>query len=156
MQSSLSLTKQCFCQQDPAVASTDRIKEYLISLNQVEPTETVLVSAQRDENAAGAKGDGSSPHSLRPEGEPAEKLTRLRHHPPPPPNQSSSEDALLCGQQLLNATSLCDVESVWSNWSMKSDSTFNTRDEATFRDGLAALDASIASLQRTIQLDLQK
>lgn len=135
MQSSLSLTKQRFSQQHPAVVSTERIKEYLISLNQVEPTEPVPLSAERDE---------SSPHSIRHEqrGEPT--------------NKSSSEDALPCGQQLLNATSLCDVESVWSNWSMKSESTFNTRDEAAFRDGLAALDASIASLQRTIQLDLQK
>ncbi|XP_038125002.1 uncharacterized protein ccdc14 isoform X2 [Cyprinodon tularosa] len=44
----------------------------------------------------------------------------------------------------------------WSNWSRRSESSFNTRDEAAFRDGLAALDASIASLQRTIQLDLRK
>ncbi|XP_029941868.1 uncharacterized protein ccdc14 isoform X2 [Salarias fasciatus] len=40
-----------------------------------------------------------------------------------------------------------------STWS---ESSFNTRDEAAFRDGLAALDASIASLQRSIQLDLRR
>ncbi|XP_068165506.1 coiled-coil domain-containing protein 14 isoform X2 [Antennarius striatus] len=45
-------------------------------------------------------------------------------------------------------------ESVCSDWSVKSWSTFDTRDEAAFRDGLSALDASIASLQKTLQMDL--
>ncbi|XP_075873645.1 putative ATP-dependent RNA helicase DDX4 isoform X2 [Nelusetta ayraudi] len=45
-----------------------------------------------------------------------------------------------------------EEESVMSDLS----STFNTRDEAAFKDGLSALDASIASLQKTIQLDLAK
>lgn len=49
-----------------------------------------------------------------------------------------------------------DVESVISDWSVQSESSFNTRDEAAFRDGLAALDASIASLQKTLKLDLVK
>jgi len=35
-----------------------------------------------------------------------------------------------------------------------SGSTFDTRDEVDFCNGLAALDASIASLQRSIKLDL--
>ncbi|XP_068612520.1 coiled-coil domain-containing protein 14-like [Brachionichthys hirsutus] len=45
-------------------------------------------------------------------------------------------------------------ESACSEWSAGSGSTFDTRDEAAFRDGLSALDASIASLQRTIKMDL--
>lgn len=45
-----------------------------------------------------------------------------------------------------------ESESVMSDLS----STFNTRDEVAFKDGLSALDASIASLQKTIQLDLAK
>lgn len=49
-----------------------------------------------------------------------------------------------------------DVESVVSDWSVQSESSFNTRDEAVFRDGLAALDASIASLQKTLRMDLIK
>ncbi|CAG5934424.1 uncharacterized protein ccdc14 [Menidia menidia] len=49
----------------------------------------------------------------------------------------------------------CDLESLWSDRSAWSASTFDTRDEAAFRDGLAALDASIASLQKTIRLDLR-
>ncbi|XP_047211563.1 uncharacterized protein ccdc14 isoform X2 [Girardinichthys multiradiatus] len=154
---SLSLTRQYFGLRDPAVASTDCIKAYLMSLSQVEPThtETVRVTAERDKNTSERRDDGSSHYPIRPEqgDKPAETLTRHQDHHP---NQSSSRDVLPCGRQLLNSTSHCDVESVSSSWSMKSESTLNTRDEAAFRDGLAALDASIASLQKTIQLDLKK
>lgn len=60
-------------------------------------------------------------------------------------------------RQLFNSSlSHCDRISLSSDWSMRSGSTFDTRDEAAFRDGLAALDASIASLQKTIQLDLRR
>lgn len=52
--------------------------------------------------------------------------------------------------------SQCDVESVWSDWSLKSGSTLNSRDEAAFRDGLSALDTTIASLLKSIQLDSNK
>ncbi|XP_051997045.1 coiled-coil domain-containing protein 14-like isoform X2 [Xyrauchen texanus] len=52
--------------------------------------------------------------------------------------------------------SSCDINSLASDWSLNSWSTFNTRDEQNFRDGLAALDASIASLQRTLKADLNK
>lgn len=52
--------------------------------------------------------------------------------------------------------SSCDIKSVASNWSASSWSSFNTLDEQDFRNGLAALDASIASLQRTIQSDLNR
>ncbi|XP_051568336.1 coiled-coil domain-containing protein 14-like isoform X2 [Myxocyprinus asiaticus] len=52
--------------------------------------------------------------------------------------------------------SSCDIKSLASDWSLNSWSTFNTRDEQNFRDGLAALDASIASLQRTLKADLNK
>ncbi|KAM4626741.1 coiled-coil domain-containing protein 14 [Discoglossus pictus] len=38
-----------------------------------------------------------------------------------------------------------------SDWSMTSFSTFTTHDEQDFRNGLAALDANIAKLQRTLQ-----
>ncbi|KAJ8255363.1 hypothetical protein GJAV_G00204030 [Gymnothorax javanicus] len=52
--------------------------------------------------------------------------------------------------------SSCDIKSVASNWSASSWSSFNTIDEQEFRKGLALLDASIASLQRTIQSDLNR
>ncbi|PWA16749.1 hypothetical protein CCH79_00019543 [Gambusia affinis] len=138
VQNSLSVIKQYFGQQNQVVASTDRIKEYLISLNHGEPThtESLRVAAEREENS---KGDGSHQREQCVETLPHHQ--DHHHHP----NLSVSEDV-----------PLSEVESVWSNWSMKSESTFNTRDEAAFRDGLAALDASIANLQKTIQLDLRK
>ncbi|KAM4537680.1 uncharacterized protein ccdc14 [Fundulus diaphanus] len=152
VQESLPRAPQYSGKQDPAAASVDRIKEYLLSLDQVEPTrtESVRVAAERDENTSELKDDGSSHRPIRPE--PSDGAAETL----PRPNQPSSEDVLPCGRRLLNSTSHCDVESVWSSWSMKSESTFNTRDEAAFRDGLAALDASIASLQKTIQLERRK
>lgn len=55
-----------------------------------------------------------------------------------------------------NSFSSCDIKSLASDWSVNSWSTFNTRDEQEFRNGLAALDASIASLQRTLKADLKR
>lgn len=55
-----------------------------------------------------------------------------------------------------NSFSSCDIKSLASNLSANSWSTFNTRDEREFRNGLAALDASIASLQRTLKADLKR
>ncbi|XP_055021779.1 coiled-coil domain-containing protein 14 isoform X2 [Boleophthalmus pectinirostris] len=71
--------------------------------------------------------------------------------------QSSCQPQLPCpsgSHQGLNQGPEHDVDSVISDWSSQSDSSFNTRDEAVFRDGLAALDASIASLQQTLKMDL--
>ncbi|XP_077573164.1 uncharacterized protein ccdc14 isoform X2 [Stigmatopora nigra] len=48
------------------------------------------------------------------------------------------------------------VDAFSPDCSMRSMSTIDTRDEAAFRDGLAALDASIASLQKTIKQDLAR
>ncbi len=55
-----------------------------------------------------------------------------------------------------NTFSSCDIKSLASDWSINSWSTFNTQDEQNFRDGLAALDASIESLQKTLRVDLKK
>ncbi|KAF7711149.1 coiled-coil domain-containing protein 14 [Silurus meridionalis] len=55
-----------------------------------------------------------------------------------------------------NSFTSCDIKSLTSDWSVNSYSTFNTRDEQDFRNGLAALDASIASLQRTLKADLKR
>ncbi|XP_059416813.1 coiled-coil domain-containing protein 14-like isoform X3 [Carassius carassius] len=57
---------------------------------------------------------------------------------------------------LENTFSSCDIKSLASDWSMNSWSTFNTQDEQNFREGLAALDASIESLQKTLKVDLKK
>ncbi|CAL8397853.1 unnamed protein product [Boreogadus saida] len=43
---------------------------------------------------------------------------------------------------------------VASHWSVGSGSTFDTRDEVAFCHGMAVLDASIASLQRSLRKDL--
>lgn len=56
-------------------------------------------------------------------------------------------------RQMSLALSLCDGDSVLSAGSTKSASTFNTKDNAAFRDGLSALDSSIANLLKTIELD---
>ncbi|CAK6976523.1 cingulin [Scomber scombrus] len=131
--------------QDPAELPTARITQYLMSLDQLEPThidDNVCVAAEREEEEK--KLRETSSHSY------------MRSH------CFSSDEVQLCGQQLgkerrrlFDSTlSQCDVETVTSEWSLRSGSTFDTRDEAAFRDGLAALDASIASLQNTIKLDL--
>ncbi|XP_026113634.1 coiled-coil domain-containing protein 14 isoform X2 [Carassius auratus] len=54
-----------------------------------------------------------------------------------------------------NTFSSCDIKSLASDWSINSWTTFNTQDEENFRDGLAALDASIESLQKTLRVDLK-
>ncbi|XP_036401710.1 coiled-coil domain-containing protein 14 [Megalops cyprinoides] len=70
-----------------------------------------------------------------------------------------SENGKMLGGRLsgLDSTlSSCDIKSVASDWSLSTWSTFNTWDEQDFRKGLAALDASIASLQKTLQSDLKR
>ncbi|MEE6521024.1 hypothetical protein FKM82_019009 [Ascaphus truei] len=49
--------------------------------------------------------------------------------------------------------SMLDFMSGKSDWSTSSFSTFTSHDEQDFRNGLAALDANIAKLQRTLQAD---
>ncbi|XP_070814039.1 coiled-coil domain-containing protein 14 [Chaetodon trifascialis] len=146
----------------PTEPPTDRITQYLMSLGQLEPThnEHAHVDAEREGNTLEQKKLTSV--QLR------EALSQpdVRSQQGDKPAETAAHQVQSCGQQrerererergrLLNSMlSQCDVESVWSDWSAKSGSTFDTRDEAAFRDGLSALDASIASLQRTIQLDL--
>lgn len=68
------------------------------------------------------------------------------------PAEASDRRVGACRRPETERLSLCG--SAWSGWSARSGSTFDTRDEVAFRDGLVALDASIANLQKTIQLDL--
>ncbi len=158
-------TKQHFNQHqdrgDPAEPPTDRITQYLMSLGQLEPahTEHVCVVAEREgdtleqENPTSVQLRDTLSHPdvrSQPGDKPAESYQN------PHLDQSRCLDEVpSCGWQLSNSTlSQSDVESAWSDWSTRSGSICGTRDEAAFRDGLAALDASIASLQKTIQLDL--
>lgn len=62
-------------------------------------------------------------------------------------------DDLPPGQMSTCTMSQCDVQSQWSDWSLRSGSTLDARNEAAFRDGLSALDTTIANLLKSIQLD---
>ncbi|XP_070711439.1 uncharacterized protein ccdc14 [Pempheris klunzingeri] len=129
--------------QDPAEPPSDRVTQYLSSLGQLEPThaEHVRGATERDGNILLTSVQLRDDVRPQQDDKPAETSAG-------PQNPSTR-------RRLFDSTvSQCDVGSVMSDWSMKSGSTFDTRDEAAFRDGLAALDASISSLQRTIQLDL--
>ncbi|XP_075037284.1 coiled-coil domain-containing protein 14 [Mixophyes fleayi] len=52
--------------------------------------------------------------------------------------------------------SMLDFRSGKSDWTISSFSTFTSHDEQDFRIGLAALDANIAKLQRTLQISVKK
>lgn len=131
------------CRQEPEEPPADHIAHYLMSLGQLEP-------AHPEPNKWNSLqlGDTLLQHGARPLGgaKPAETSARGSR-----PKYSQVQS---CGRLSNSTLSKCDVESVWSDWSARSGSTFDTRDEAAFRDGLSALDASIASLQKTIQLDM--
>ncbi|XP_023282714.1 coiled-coil domain-containing protein 14 [Seriola lalandi dorsalis] len=127
-------------QQRPAETAPERITQYLRSLDQLGPTHTepkTLIPVHLRETRSHKPAETSACH-LNPHLDPSWRPER---------EQVRLQDCTV---------SQCDIESVWSDWTMRSGSTFDTRDEAAFRDGLAALDASIASLQKTIQLDLKR
>nr|XP_046238713.1 uncharacterized protein ccdc14 [Scatophagus argus] len=174
-----TLTKQHFEQHqhglNPAEPPADRITQYVMSLGQLEPTYArhLCVAAEGERNTLEQNKltsvqlrDALSHSNAR--AQQVDKLSEtsaLHQNTHPTLNQSHCLDKVQsCGRwlhkeldQLPNSKqSQCDVESVCSDWSMRSGSTFDTRDEAVFRDGLSALDASIASLQKSIQLDLWK
>lgn len=122
--------------------AADRITHYLMSLRQPEPAHAEcrrVLAAEKDGDepnkvtSVPLRDAGSNPDG----GRPAE--TSGNSYPNRLPTSTRFRG---------------DEESVLSDWSVRSASTFNTRDEAAFRDGLLALDASIASLKKTIQLDL--
>lgn len=128
-----AVSDQQRCRQEPEEPPTDHIAHYLMSLGQLEPAHPEPNQRQCDVRPLGGV-------------DPADTSAR---GPRPKHSQVRS-----CGRLSSCTLSKCDVESSWSDRSSRSGSTFDTRDEAAFRDGLSALDASIASLQKTIQLDL--
>ncbi|XP_029376978.1 TSC22 domain family protein 1 [Echeneis naucrates] len=138
--------QQCRQTQSPP----ERITQYLESLDQLGPKHTEFMAAERETSTrqpqtqtTGSQKPADTPVC------PQNLHLDLVQVCEPQPKKG--------GGRLLDSTlSQCDVVSNWSDWSMRSGSTFDTRDEAAFRDGLAALDASIASLQRTMQLDLRR
>ncbi|XP_047432275.1 uncharacterized protein ccdc14 [Mugil cephalus] len=123
--------------QDSAVLPTERVTQYLMSLGRKQPPERELPDAkslQSNEPADASLHQQNSP------------LHRSHCF-----NESGQRRPVF-NPMLFQS----DVESVCSGWSMNTLSTFDTRDETAFRVGLAALDASIASLQKTFQLDLRR
>ncbi|KAI9526164.1 hypothetical protein NQZ68_002712 [Dissostichus eleginoides] len=123
---SLESTKACFLpQQQRQQPPPERITHFLLSLGQP-------VSAERGDNSVPLRDTSSHPDVT---------LT----------DQSLCPHEVQAGEWGL--LSHADG-SVCSDLSSRSGSTLDSRAEAAFRDGLAALDASIASLQRTFQLDL--
>ncbi|XP_037335552.1 uncharacterized protein ccdc14 isoform X2 [Pungitius pungitius] len=134
--SSVSDNRHLFTQHRP---ESDRITQYLMSLGQLEPIPSEHVSAEREViPIPHRKGGARAAH--------ATVLFQSCH-------VDQSHGSIRNPHQ---APSCCDVESLSSNCSSSSGSTFDTRDEVAFRAGLEALDASIASLQRTIQLDTRR
>ncbi|XP_034402898.1 RNA-binding protein 33 [Cyclopterus lumpus] len=134
-------TQQHLNQHRPGLAEppTDRITQFLMSLGPLQPPSTELVCVAAERGPASQPGvrpvDSTRPQPAHLD--PSHGLQEVRSR--------ATERRRL---------SRCDVDSVWSDCSTRSGSSFDTRDEVAFRDGLAALDASIASLQKTIQLDL--
>ncbi|KAL2088190.1 hypothetical protein ACEWY4_017018 [Coilia grayii] len=57
---------------------------------------------------------------------------------------------------VMDSSLTSSPESLVSNSSMNSCSTFNTRDEEILRTGMDTLDATIARLQRTLEIDLKR
>lgn len=140
----------------PARPPTDHITHYLLSLDQLDPAQHVRVAAEREGNEAERTRDANvtSQRADKPAEASNPHLTQLCCLDEVQPRGRWLGDE--CGKLSDLTLSHCDTESVRSDWSMRSESTFNTRDEAVFRDGLAALDARIASLQKTVQLDLRR
>ncbi|XP_072469857.1 coiled-coil domain-containing protein 14 isoform X1 [Notamacropus eugenii] len=62
------------------------------------------------------------------------------------------KNSTLCDYSFLNS----DLMSRMSDWSMSSLSSFTSHDEQDFRNGLAALDANITRLQKTLQTGMVK
>lgn len=117
--------------------ATERISHYLMSIT-------------HPEAPAEDRPPQNGQTSIQKGGPPAQTSTHRSPHLDPGPGV---HQVLPFGPAPTCTMSQCDVESECSDWSLKSCSTLNTRDEAAFRDGLSALDTSIANMLRSIQLD---
>lgn len=125
---------------DQSEEDTERITHYLMSMTQPEAT-------------AKARPPPNSQTTVQQGGQPAENSA---HRSPRLDLEPGVHKDLPFGRMSTRTMSQCDVESVWSDWSLRSSSTLNTRDEAAFRDGLSALDTTIVNLLKSIQLDQGK
>ncbi|XP_057678548.1 uncharacterized protein ccdc14 isoform X3 [Corythoichthys intestinalis] len=142
--------EQCNDQGD----ATEHITKYLMTLGQPEASpknRNVQMVAEREDNTLEKAKLSSTPLG---------KLQLYPYHC----NDSHSEvsDGVHLAEEqmgkerrrLFDYFSEGKVDTMSSDCSRRSMSTYDTRDEAAFRDGLAALDASIAILQKTIKQDL--
>ncbi|XP_061692163.1 coiled-coil domain-containing protein 14 isoform X3 [Syngnathoides biaculeatus] len=143
-------------QYDDHSRANERISKYLMTLEQPEASHiggNVHMAAEREENTP----------------EEAKMSSTLLRKQPSHPNldlnwthtdgfeglRLSEQPMVKEGQRLFDLfLSEGKLDTMSTDCSMRSVSSFDTRDEAAFRDGLAALDASIASLQKTIKQDL--
>lgn len=122
---------------DPTEEATERITYYLMSMRPPEATA---------KDRTPQSGQTAAQQGAQPAENPARRSPRLDL-------EAGVHKDLPFGPMSTCTMSQCDVESTWSDWSLKSGSTLNTRDEAAYRDGLSALDTSIANLLKSIQLD---
>ncbi|XP_064013048.1 coiled-coil domain-containing protein 14 isoform X2 [Pogoniulus pusillus] len=103
--------------------------------------------------------EGDKVH-MRPEGTPsgaAEDFTDKSDQPQPGTYPRISLLPQKKGSEIARFSSLSfDDVSGKSEWSASSFSTFTSRDEEDFKNSLAALDANIARLQRTLQNSIMK
>ncbi|XP_054237067.1 coiled-coil domain-containing protein 14 [Indicator indicator] len=121
------------------------------------------------ENTLEATGDKVEPEGdkvqMRPKGTPsraAKDFTDKSDHPQPGaypriPVLFQKEISQRKGSEIARFSSISfDDISGRSEWSASSFSTFTSRDEEDFKNSLAALDANIARLQRTLQNGMMK
>ncbi|XP_037254186.1 coiled-coil domain-containing protein 14 isoform X4 [Falco rusticolus] len=121
------------------------------------------------ENTLEVTGDKVKPEvdkvQMRPKGIPSGAAKDFTDNPDQPqpstypciPMLFPKEISQKKGSRIVDFSSIsCDGLSGKSEWSASSFSTFTSRDEEDFKNSLAALDANIARLQRTLQNSIMK
>ncbi|XP_061546265.1 uncharacterized protein ccdc14 isoform X2 [Phycodurus eques] len=152
----LAMSDAALKEQYDQSSASERITKYLMTLDQPEASHiggNVHMAAEREENtpeeakmSSTLLGKQPSHPYLHLERTHSDGFEGLRLS-----EQQMAEEGRRLFDSLLSEGK---VDAMSTDCSMRSVSTFDTRDEVAFRDGLAALDASIASLQKTIKQDL--
>ncbi|XP_061640556.1 coiled-coil domain-containing protein 14 isoform X4 [Phyllopteryx taeniolatus] len=148
----LAMSDAALKEQYDQSSASERITKYLMTLDQPEASHiggNVHMAAEREENTP---DEAKMSSTLL--GKPYLHLERT-HSDGFEGLRLSEQQMAEEGHRLFDSLlSEGKVDAMSTDCSMRSVSTFDTRDEVAFRDGLAALDASIASLQKTIKQDL--
>ncbi|NWU97116.1 CCD14 protein, partial [Upupa epops] len=121
------------------------------------------------ENILEVTGDKVKPEGgnvqVRPKGTSVFAAKDFADKPDQPQHDTYPHEPMLFSKQISQkkGSERTDVGSIWSDdisgrsaWSASSFSTFTSRDEEDFKNSLAALDANIARLQRTLQSSIMK